>query len=135
MRWKRRASALSRSKERLYSYAAVAGRGLDNRLEALLEVAAKARAGEQRAHVERENLDVLEHRGDAAIVNCERESFGERGLTDARFADEDGVVLAAAQQDVDCAFDLVFASDERIDLALGGAIGEVDRVSAQRLGG
>src|ERR1700730_10172829 len=44
--------------------AAVAGRGLDHRLEALLEVAAKARAGEQRAHVERKNLDVFEHRRD-----------------------------------------------------------------------
>jgi hypothetical protein len=37
----------------------ISRRGLDHGLQPLLEVAAKASAGEQRAHVERVDLDVL----------------------------------------------------------------------------
>ncbi len=63
-------------------------------------------------------------------MHGQREAFGQRGLADARFADEYGIILAAAQQDVDRAFDLVLAPNQRIDLTLGRAFGEIDRVGA-----
>ena len=93
----------------------VADDGLDHGLQALLEVAAKARAGEQRAHVERVDLDVLERLGHVAVVDRERQPLGERGLADARFADEHRIVLAPAQQHMNRALDFVLAPDQRID--------------------
>ena len=96
----------------------------------LLEVAAKAGAGEQRAHVERVDLDVFERLGHAAFVDRERQPLGERGLAHAGLADEHRIVLAPAQQNMNSPLDFVLAPDERIDLSLGGAIGEVYRISA-----
>ena len=43
------------------------GERVDDRLEALLEVAAEARAGEQRGGVEREDLRALQHFGDVVL--------------------------------------------------------------------
>ena len=67
---------------------------LDDRLEALLEVAAEARAGEQRARVEREDLGVLQQLGHVVGEQPRREALGHRRLADAGFADEHRVVLA-----------------------------------------
>ena len=70
-----------------------------------------------------------------------REAFHHGGLADARFAGEDGVVLAAARQDIDHLADLEIAAQHGIDLALLGVLGEVDGVLievgrlAARLGG
>ena len=104
--------------------------GLDDGLQPLLEVAAKARARQQRAHVERVDLDALERVGHVAVVNRERQPLGQRGLAHARLADEHRIVLAPAQQHMNRALEFVLAPDQRIDLSLGGALGEVDRVSA-----
>ena len=61
-------------------------------------------------------------RGDA-----QREALDDRRLADARLAGEDRVVLAAPHQDVDDLADLLVAADDRIDLALARALGQVDR--------
>src|SRR5688572_2196747 len=55
------------------------------------------------------------------------------GLADAGFTREDGVVLAAPQQDLHDQTDLFVATDDRIHLALPGALGEVDRELGERL--
>ena len=107
-------------------------RGLDHGLEPLLEIAAKTGARQQRAHVERENLHVLERGGHVAVMDREREPLGERGLAHARLADEHRIVLAPAQQDMNRALDLVLAPDQRIDLSLCRALGEVYRVGLER---
>ena len=76
-------------------------------LEALLEVAAVPGAGEQRAHVERVDRAVAQDVRHLALEDAQREAFGDGGLADARLADEERVVLAAAAQDLDRALDLV----------------------------
>ena len=48
---------------------------LHHRLQALLEVAAIARAGEQRAHVEREDGGVLQHLGHLALDDLARQAL------------------------------------------------------------
>src|SRR4029077_343919 len=111
----------------------VADDGLDNRLQPLLEVATKTSPREQRAHVERIDLDTLERLRNVAVVNRERESLRECGLADSSLADENRIILASAQQHMHRALEFLLSSDQRIDLPVGRALGEVDRISVQRL--
>ena len=94
---------------------------VDDRLEALLEVAAEARAGEQRRRVEREDLGALEQLRHVVLQQPRGEAFGERGLADAGVADEHRIVLAPAAEDLDRALQLVGAADQRIELAVACA--------------
>jgi len=111
----------------------IAGCGLDHGLETLLEVAAKTRARQQRAHVERVNLYVLECRRHFALMHCQRESFGQRSLAHAGLADKYRIVLAPPQQHMDRALDFVAAPNQRVDFTSGGALGQVNRVGLERL--
>ena len=60
---------------------------LDHLLQPLLEVAAVAGAGEQRAHVEREDRRVGQHLRHLAVDDLARQALGDGGLADARVAD------------------------------------------------
>ena len=106
---------------------------LDHLLEALLEIAAIARAGEQRAHVEREHGRVLQHVRHFAVDDAARQAFGDRGLADAGLADEQRVVLLPAAEHLDGAVDLGVAADQRIDLAVLGLLVEVDAIGLERI--
>jgi hypothetical protein len=53
------------------------------------------------------------------------------GLADAGVTHEQRVVLAAAAEDLDRAFDFGVTADERIGLALAGALVEVDAIGAE----
>ena len=106
---------------------------LDDLLQALLEVAAIARAGEQRAHVEREHGGVLEHLRHLAVDDLAGEALGDRGLADARVADEERVVLLAAAEHLDRALHLGLAPDQRIDLAVLRLLVEVDAIGVERV--
>ena len=93
------------------------GERLDHRLEALLEIAAEARAGEQRAGVEREDFRLLQRPLHIVGEQPRGEAFGHGGLADAGLADEHRIVLAAPAQDFDRALQLVGAADQRIEQA------------------
>ena len=95
----------------------IVGQLLQHRLQPLLEIAAVLGAGEQRAHVERIDLVVLQQLGHVALVDAAREALGDRGLADAGLADQQRIVLAPAAQHLDDALELVLAADQRIDLA------------------
>ena len=69
---------------------------LEDGLEALLELAAVLRAGQQRADVERDDAAVAQRLGDVAGDDALGEALDDRGLADAGLADQDGVVLRAA---------------------------------------
>ncbi len=106
---------------------------LDHLLEALLEVAAIARAGEQRAHVERKHRRVAQHLRHFAVHDAAREAFGDRRLADAGVADEQRIVLLAAAQHLDGATDLGLATDQRVDLALARLLVEVHAIGFERV--
>ena len=91
-------------------------------LQPLLELAAELRAGDQRAHVERDDLLVLESFGNVAANDALGEAFDDGGLTDAGFADQYRVVLGAAGENLDHAADLLVAADDRIEFALCGEL-------------
>ena len=114
-----------------------AGIGLDlahHRLEPLLEIAAIARAGEQRAHVELEDGGIGQHLRHVAHDDAAREALGDRRLADAGIADEERVVLLPPAQHLDGALDLGPAADQGIDAARAGLLVEVDAVDFERIG-
>ena len=102
-------------------------------LEALLEVAAIAGAGEEGAHVEREDRAFGEDLGHVAFDDALGQAFGDGGLADAGVTDIERVVFRTAAQDLDRALDFGVAADQRIDLAGGGLFIEVDAVVGQRV--
>ena len=109
------------------------GQIVQHRLEALLELAAELGAGDERAHVEREDALVLQSLGHLAVDDALRQALDDGGLADAGLADQHRIVLGAPLQHLDGAADLIVAADDRIELAGGGARGQVDGVLLQRL--
>ena len=98
---------------------------LEHLLQALLEVTAVARAGDQRAEVERVDLLVLERLGHVALDDVLGQALDDRRLADAGLADEDRVVLGTAGQDLHDPLDLLLPADDRVELAFAGVLGEV----------
>ena len=106
---------------------------LQNLLQPFLEIAAIARAREQRAHVEREHGRGRQHFRHLAIDDALGKAFRDRGLADAGLAHEQRIVLLPAAQHLDGAVDLGIASDHRIDLAVARLLVEVDAIGLERL--
>ena len=104
---------------------------LHHRLQPLLEVAAIAGAGEQRAHVEREDRGLGQHAGRLAVDDLAGEALGDRRLADARVADQERVVLAPAAEHLDAALDLEIAADQGIDVPAPGLLVQIDAVLLQ----
>ncbi len=105
---------------------------LQDGLQALFEVAAIFGPGQQGAHVERIHDSVLQYFRHFALHHTPGQAFGDGSLAHAGFADEQGVVLAAAAQRLDDAFDFGFAPDQRIDLAFGCELVQVLRELVER---
>ncbi len=91
---------------------------LEDRLQPVLELTAVLGARDQRADVERDHTAVAKRFGYVAVDDPLGEALGDRRLADAGLADQDGVVLGAAAEDLDHAADLVVAADDRVELAL-----------------
>ena len=106
---------------------------LEDRLQPLLELAAIFRTGDERTHVERDDSLVLEPFGDIAADDAAGEPFDNRRLADARFADEDRIVLRPPRQHLDDASDFLVSTDHRIEFAFAGELGEIAPVALQRL--
>ena len=53
-----------------------------------------------------------------ALDDAQGEAFDDRRLADARLADQHGIVLRAAREDLDHAANFLVAADDRIELAL-----------------
>ena len=106
----------------------------DDRLEALLEVAAIPRARQERAGVEREDFRILQRPLHIVVQQPRGEALGHGGLADARIADEHRVVLAAAAEHFDRPLELLGASDQRIEQSLTRPFGQVDAVRLERIG-
>src|SRR4029434_740485 len=85
------------------------------------------------AHVEDEDVLVLQALRNLAVDDPLRKAFDDRGLAHARLADEHGVVLRAPLQDLDGASDLVIAPTPRVRLARLRPLGEIHGVLLERL--
>ena len=72
--------------------------------------------------------------GDLLVDDALGEALDDRRLADAGLAEEDGVVLGAAAEDLHDALDLVHAADDRVELAVAGEFGEVATEAVERGG-
>ena len=114
-------------------------RGLDlgdDLLEPVLELALDSGAGLKQAKVEGAQDHVLERGRHVALGDPPRQALDHGRLADAGLAGQDRVVLAAADEDVHHLADLGLTPDDRIDLPLLRASGQVDRelIKGRRLG-
>ena len=98
---------------------------LEDLLQALLEVATVARAGDQRPHVEAVDLLVLDRLGHVAVHDRLSEALDDRGLTDAGLTDQHRVVLRAAREDLHDALHLDAAADHGVQLVLARGLRQV----------
>src|SRR6476620_9368813 len=98
---------------------------LHHLLEPLLELAAVLGTGHQRGQVERVDLLALQQLGNLVPGDALGQALHDGGLADAGLADQHRVVLGAARQDLHDPLDLVLATDHRVELALGGQLGQV----------
>ncbi|MNI28450.1 hypothetical protein D3C73_822270 [compost metagenome] len=94
-------------------------------LQTLFEVATVFGASHQRAQVERIDDRIGQHVRHRAFHDASGQAFGNRGLADAGLAHVQRVVLAAAAQDLDGAFDFVGTADQRVDATGAGLFVEV----------
>ena len=97
-------------------------------LQPFLKFAAVFCTRNQRAHIQRENGLILKRLRDFIGDDALRQSFDDGRLADARFADENGVVLRLAGQDADHVSDLVVTADDRVHLLLSRALDKVGAV-------
>src|SRR5438105_2935205 len=94
----------------------VVGQLLHDRLEALFELTAVLRAGDDERDVEREDPLVGQEMRYVAVDDLLREPLDDCRLAYAWLADEHGIILGATAQYLLHALDLVLAADERIEL-------------------
>ena len=106
---------------------------LEHGLQAVLELAAVLGAGDQRAHVELDEVTVAQRARHVAGHDTLGDALDDGRLADARLANEHGVVLGAAGQDLDGTTDLVGTADDRVELAGAGQVADVATVLLQRL--
>ena len=104
----------------------------DYALQSLLELALVHRAGDERAHVERVDLLLLEVLGHVAAHDALRQAFDDGRLARAGFADQDGVVLGSSAQYLQHAAYLLVASDDGVELAFACPLAEVLCVLVER---
>ena len=102
-----------------------------DRLDAFLELAAVLGARHE-GKVKGDDTLVAEEFGNVAGGDLLGESFGDGGLADARFTDEDGIVLGAAAENLDDPLDLAATTDHRIQFTVVGQLGEVAPKGFQR---
>ena len=98
---------------------------LQHLLEALLEVAAVAGPGDEGAEVEGVEVLALQSLRHIPRHDALGQTLDDGGLADPGLADEDGVVLGAARQDLHDPLDLALAPDDGIQLVVAGQLGVV----------
>src|SRR5262249_4481822 len=104
-----------------------------HRLQARLELSPELGASDQRPHVEREDMRVLEAARDLLAVDLQGEPFAGGRLAAPGSTDEDGVVLPPPAEHVDGALELALSADQWIDAARRGLLDQVDGEAGQRI--
>src|SRR5262245_239053 len=96
-----------------------------DRLEPFFELASVLGARHYEGEVQRQDPLFSEERRDLAGDHSLGQAFDYRGFPDARFADEDRVVLGPAAQNLDQSLDFGFSANQGVELAGQGGFGQV----------
>ena len=105
---------------------------LHDGLQAFLEIAAITGACQKRAHVQRKDRRARQNVGGFPARDLQRQAFRNGGLAHAGIAHQKRVVLAAAAQNLDGAFNLGFAADQGVHVAFLGFGIQIDAVFPKR---
>ena len=100
-------------------------------LEPFLELAAELGAGDQGAHVQSQDAAALQGIGHVVAGDPGCQALGDGGFAHAGLADDNRVVLLAAGQGLGYPADFGVPADDRVQLAIGGQLGQVDAVAFQ----
>ena len=106
---------------------------LENRFQTIFELAAIFRTRNHRAQIQRHDPLALQRLGNITRNDASRQTLDDCGLSNARLADQDGIVFGAARQNLHHAPDLLVTPDHRIELALASQIRQVARIALERL--
>ena len=98
---------------------------VNSALDALLKVAAVLGAGHHAGQVQGHQALVFQQFRHFTRLDFQGQALGHSGFAHTGLADEHGVVFRAAAQDLDDPLDLVLAANDRVDLALGGQLGQI----------
>mmetsp|Transcript_3709 Transcript_3709/g.10722 ORF Transcript_3709/g.10722 Transcript_3709/m.10722 type:complete len:212 (-) Transcript_3709:1075-1710(-) len=106
---------------------------IDNSLEAVLELASELSSSDEGTHVESHQRAVLEGRRHITSDDPLRKALSHGRFTNARLADQYGVVLCATGKDLDCPADLIVPADHGVQLPVLGGLCEVPCILAEGL--
>ena len=81
--------------------------------------------GQHTGKVKRQHAAVLQHLGDIALDDLLGQALDNRRFAHAGLADQHGIVLGPAAEDLDHPLDLLIAADDRVQLAVSGGLGQV----------
>ena len=101
---------------------------LENGLESFFEFASEFRPGDERRKVERNDLFALQAVGNITGDDALREALDDGSFTDARFTNQNGVVLGSAREHLGNAADLGVPPDNGVEFAGLRNRGEVHSV-------
>ena len=106
---------------------------LNEALHAALELAPELGASHQGGEIQQVDLPVPQLEGHVPLGDALGQALGDGGLAHAGLADEAGVVLLPAVQDLDHPLDLLLPAHQTVQLPGAGPLGEVDAVAVQIL--
>ena len=101
-------------------------------LHALLGDAAVVASGDDGSHIERKNVLAGQRLRRVAVGDALGQPCGDRGLADARRADEERVVLVAPAQHVHQPVNLSVAADHRVEQTVPRKVGQAAAKLAER---
>src|SRR5258706_3333288 len=100
---------------------------LHDGLEALFKLAAIFRARDNQRKIERQDSFVGQERRNFAISNTLSQALYDCGLADPKLADQHGIVLRAAAEDLNHAIDFAVASNQWIELRILRGLCQIPR--------
>ena len=103
-------------------------------LEPLFKLAAVFGAGDDEREIEAQHALVGQEAGHLAVGDALGEAFDDGRLAHAGLADQHGIVLGAAAENLDDALQFAVAADERIELPVHGGLGQVAAELGQQAG-
>ena len=95
------------------------------------KITAIAGACQQRAHVQRIYRGFRQDFGRFALNNLARQTFGDGGFANARIAHQQGVIFAAAAQNLNATFHFRLAANQRVNIALSRLNVQINAVFRQ----
>ena len=102
-----------------------------HRLDPLFELASVLGTGNHHCKIQNHDSLVGQNLGHFAVDDTLREAFDNRSLANARLAQQNRVVLGSSAKNLRSAFNLTFATDNRVQLSLTSQFGQIPTEAVQ----